>query len=305
VRILIADDDPLSRRLLEATLVRSGHDVTVVGDGADAARMLLDPAGPRLAILDWMMPGADGLQVCRRVRQRPVPYVYLILLTSRDRREDMMEGLASGADDFLKKPFDNVELTARLRSGERVLDLQERLLKTQEALRHEASHDQLTGLWNRRMILSHLERMLGHSGRARQPIGVLLVDVDHFKQINDTFGHPAGDEVLRQVGANLQSVMRLYDAVGRYGGEEFLIVLFGCDHAQASSIAERARERMISSPVTIGTMKIDVTISVGMAWSAAGEESAEVLIQTADEGLYEAKGAGRNRVSETARMAII
>jgi diguanylate cyclase (GGDEF)-like protein len=282
-----------------------GHTVAVVSEGLAAIDALVAIDGPRIAILDWMMPGADGLEVCRRVRQRPVPYVYLILLTSRDRREDMMEGLSAGADDFLKKPFDNVELTARLRSGERVLDLQERLLKTQEALRHEASHDQLTGLWNRRMILSHLERMLGQSGRARQPIGVLLVDVDHFKQINDTFGHPAGDEVLRQVGANLQSVLRLYDAVGRYGGEEFLIVLFGCDHAQACVIAERARERMHSSPVTIGDVKIDVTISVGMAWSAAGEESAEVLIQTADEGLYEAKGAGRNRVSETGRMAIL
>jgi diguanylate cyclase (GGDEF)-like protein len=294
MKILIADDDLVSRRLLEATLERLGHSVVAVDEGPRAAAMLLDQAGPRLAILDWMMPGADGLEVLRQVRQRADPYVYVILLTSRHRREDMVAGLAAGADDFLKKPFDAVELAARLRSGERIIALQERL-------RHEASHDQLTGLWNRRRILEHLDRELDRAAREHVPIGVLIADIDHFKQINDTHGHPAGDVVLQESAARLASVMRIYDGCGRYGGEEFLVVLSNCSLDAAMQIADRGRVEVASEAVRIKTLELSVTLSIGVAWSETGEESATRLIQAADDALYQAKATGRNRVCRAPR----
>lgn len=294
MRILIADDDLVSRRLLEATLVRLGHSVIAVAEGPHAAEALLDPMGPRLAILDWMMPGADGLEVLRQVRQRADPYVYVILLTSRHRREDMVAGLAAGADDFLKKPFDTVELAARLRSGERVIALQERL-------RHEASHDQLTGLWNRRRILEHLDRELHRAARKPVPMGVLIADLDHFKQINDTHGHPVGDVVLQESAARLSMVMRAYDGCGRYGGEEFLIVLTDCSLDAALQVADRGRTEVGREPVRIKTLELSVTVSVGVAWSDTGEESATRLIQAADDALYQAKATGRNRVCRAPR----
>jgi len=289
MKILIADDDLVSRRLLEATLVRLGHTVIAVAEGPRAAETLLDRTGPRVAILDWMMPGADGLEVLRQVRQRGDPYVYVILLTSRNRREDMVAGLAAGADDFLKKPFDALELAARLRSGERIIELQERL-------RHEASHDQLTGLWNRRRILEHLDRELSRATRDAVPLGVMIADIDYFKQINDTHGHPVGDVVLQECAARLSRVMRTHDGCGRYGGEEFLIVLTDCSLEAAMQAADRGRVEVAREPVRIKTLELSVTLSVGVASTDTGERSATRLIQAADDALYQAKATGRNRV---------
>src|SRR5689334_11672407 len=182
VKILIADDDPISRRLLEGTLTRLGHQVVTVNDGTAAVEGLLAPGAPRLAILDWMMPGSDGLAVCQEVRRRSESYVYVILLTARDRREDMVAGFDAEADDFLTKPLDSVELRARLRSGERVLALQEHLLDAQIALRYEATHDRLTGLWNRGMITDQLDLAVERARRDGSSLGVILADVDRFKQ---------------------------------------------------------------------------------------------------------------------------
>ena len=197
VRILIADDDRASVRLLEAALVKMGHEVVSVSDGLEAIRVAALPDSPPLMILDWMMPGADGLEVCHAVRRRVSPYVYIILLTARSQPADMVAGLDAGADDFLSKPLDVVELRARLRSGLRVLELQDELLAAQETLRHRANHDLLTGLWNRAMVVEQLERELARARRKNQSLAVLLVDVDHFKAVNDTYGHAAGDAVLR------------------------------------------------------------------------------------------------------------
>ena len=198
MKILIADDEPVSRRLLEGTLKKLGHDVLAVEDGTQAVATLLEADGPRMAILDWMMPGCDGLAVCREVRKRAAPYTYVILLTSRDRRSDMVEALDAEVDDFLTKPFDAVELRARLRSGERVLPLQETLLRAQEMLRHEATHDRLTGLWNRARIIDQLGREARRAEREKARLAVLLADIDHFKQVNDTYGHGVGDVVLQR-----------------------------------------------------------------------------------------------------------
>ena len=296
MRILIADDDAISRRLLEKSLTRLGHDVDAVADGQAALTALLSPDGPRLAILDWMMPGADGPEVCRAVRARATPYVYIIFLTSRDRREDMFSALDAGADDFLTKPLDIVELRARLRSGERVIGLQERLLEIQEQLRHQALHDHLTGLWNRRAIREHLERELHRAAREGSPVAVAIADIDHFKQVNDLHGHAAGDDVLCETVDRMRCVMRDYDAIGRYGGEEFLIVLPGSQGEDALNFAERIRKAVAAAPMEAGGVRGPVTISLGVAWTADGSADADALIQLADAALYRAKASGRNCV---------
>jgi len=296
VRILIADDDQLSRRLLEATLKRLGHEPVMVTNGTDAEEQLLRPDGPRLAILDWDMPGADGLAVCRAVRLRAHPYVYVVLLTARDRREDMLVALEADVDDFLTKPLNPGELQARLRSGERLLTLQENLLRAQEALRYQATHDDLTGLWNRVMVLEQLAVEITRAKRAKKSVAIMLADLDHFKKVNDTYGHPAGDAILREAAARMRVALRAYDSIGRYGGEEFLIVLPGCDASAALVVAERARTS-VAAPVRVGDIDIPMSISLGVASTQTASEDPALLIQAADEALYRAKAAGRNRVS--------
>jgi diguanylate cyclase (GGDEF)-like protein len=296
LRILIADDDQLSRRLLEVTLKRLGHEPVIVTNGTDAEEQLLRPDGPHLAILDWDMPGANGLAVCRAVRQRAHPYVYVVLLTARDRREDMLVALEADVDDFLTKPLDAGELQARLRSGERLLTLQENLLRAQEALRYQATHDHLTGLWNRVMVLEQLAVEITRAKRAKKSVAIMLVDLDHFKKVNDTYGHPAGDAILREAAARMRVALRAYDSIGRYGGEEFLIVLPGCDARAALVVAERARTS-VAAPVRVGDVDIPMSISLGVASTQSASEDPALLIQAADEALYRAKAAGRNRVS--------
>jgi diguanylate cyclase (GGDEF)-like protein len=295
VKILIADDDRVSSRLLEAVLVKLGHQLVVVTGGASALSALLEADAPRLAILDWQMPDVDGLAVCRTVRAQAPAYVYILLLTSMHRQEDRTLAYEAGVDDFLNKPLDVSELRSRLRVGERVLDLQTKLLEIQEALRHQATHDHLTGLWNRRMILDALDREVNRSARANQPVAVALADIDYFKQINDTHGHGAGDAVLKGIADRMRSVLRNYDAIGRYGGEEFLLVLPNCESATAVEVVERARAAVGARPVEAGGTPLDVSISAGVSW-ACGKVESSALIQAADEALYRAKAAGRNRV---------
>ncbi len=298
MKILIADDDAVSRRLLEGTLKRLGHEVVAVSDGAEAITVLLLPDGPRLAILDWMMPEADGLAVCREIRRRSATYLYLILLSAQDTRENMVTGLDSGADDFLTKPLNVAELCARLRSGVRVLDLQAGLLAAQEKLRAQATHDDLTSLWNRRMILEQLDRELNRARHERRPLAVALADLDAFKRVNDTHGHAAGDAVLRETAIALKSQIREYDFIGRYGGEEFLLVLPGCDALAGRAIAERVRNWIAASPVRIGALELAMSVSLGLSWTGSAGLEPGPLIHAADEALYRAKARGRNRVEE-------
>ena len=298
MHILIADDDPVSRRLLEGTLVRMGHSVTAVADGAAAIKGLLAPYGPRLAILDWMMPGTDGLGVVREVRAKAQDYVYIILLTARDRREDMLMALDAEVDDFLTKPFEHMELRVRLRSGARVVGLQSRLLETQKLLHHQATHDHLTGVGNRRMILEELASELARAGREHRALSIAIGDLDRFKEINDTLGHATGDVVLQAAAKRLQAVLRSYDAVGRLGGEEFLLLLPGCEQAEALEIAERARVAVGSEPVAGPSGPISMSISLGVACRKPGDTTEAVaLVESADLALYRAKAGGRNRVS--------
>ena len=219
MRILIADDDPVSCRLLDRLLHKWGYDVIAVHGGTEAWEVLQANDAPRVALLDWMMPGLDGLEICRRIRARSAQaYVYIMLLTANDKIGNLVEGLESGADDYLTKPFHPQELRARLRVGLRMLELESGLVEARENLRFKASHDALTSIWNRGAIIELLERELARARRDGSSVGILLADIDHFKRINDTCGHLVGDEVLRAVTGRLKGEVRAYDGVGRYGG---------------------------------------------------------------------------------------
>jgi diguanylate cyclase (GGDEF)-like protein len=297
MKILAADDDPISLRVLDAALKASGHGVVLARDGGEAMRLLESDSTPRLAILDWNMPGRDGVEICRWLRSRDgAPYIYTILLTSRSQTADRVAGLDSGADDFIIKPFHRDELQARVRCGVRLLTVQEQLETAQRLLRDQAAHDALTGLLNHGTILSHLERDVARSRRDGRPVAAVMADLDHFKQINDGLGHPAGDAVLREVARRMTSVLRASDAMGRYGGEEFLAVLSGTDGAGALRVAERLRQTISGEPIRVGTVELDVTCSFGVAVSRSGHTTVEALVAAADAALYRAKRAGRNRV---------
>lgn len=300
MKILIADDDPVSRRVLEAALLRLGHEPVSAVDGTSALAALAAADAPRLAILDWMMPDVDGLTVCRTIRRNPGPYTYVILLTARHQPEDLVQALDAGADDYLTKPLNRVELRARLQSGERVVALQEDLLRTQAALTHLATHDRLTGLWNRGRVVDELTRELSRARREKAPLSVAMVDLDHFKAINDTHGHAAGDAVLQQIGARMKAVLRVTDVVGRYGGEEFLLVMPRSDLAGAREVAERLRAAVERETIRCGSVDLQVTVTVGVASTALVGFDAALLVQASDEALYRGKAAGRNRVESGA-----
>lgn len=298
MKILIADDEVMSRRLLQITMERAGYQVTAVENGRQAADELCKPEGPKLALLDWMMPELDGLGVCREVRKRKEhSYVYMVLLTSKEKKEDVVAGLKSGADDYLTKPFDLEELKARLRTGMRILDLEDRLVEAREEMRFKATRDALTSLWNRGMIMDLLGRELARSKREGKSTAILLGDLDHFKQVNDTYGHLAGDEVLKETARRLLFSVRSYDFVGRWGGEEFLVVLNNCDPAFSLARAEEICKTIGRNPVQTSGGPIPITMSLGLLVSQEwGLRSVEELVHEADEALYAAKGAGRNCV---------
>jgi two-component system, cell cycle response regulator len=298
MRILVAEDDKLSRVMLEKTLRQAGYEVTAVEDGEHAMAELAKEDPPRLALLDWMMPGRDGLSVCREIRMHTEQaYTYLILLSSKETKAEIVQGLEAGADDYLTKPFDVEELKARLRAGERILDLEDRLVEARESMRFRATHDLLTSLWNRGVILELVSREIHRSFRENSCTVVMMCDIDHFKMVNDEHGHAAGDEVLREVARRLQHSVRSYDMVGRYGGEEFLVVLNRCDPKSAVARADNLRSIVSGKPIHARGKSLPVTISIGLALSCEYQDGdADEIIRKADTALYAAKAAGRNRV---------
>jgi len=297
LRILVADDDPLARSMLHAFLTQWGYQVIAVNDGLAAAAVLEGPDAPPLALLDWMMPGLEGPEVCRRVRAlHDRSYVYMLVVTSRAHRGDMFKALEGGADDYLTKPFDSDELRTRLLVGRRILDLQNKLIAAREELRFKATHDALTGIANRATALEAIHRERSRQVREAGSFGVVLLDIDHFKRVNDGYGHMAGDLALKTVAKRIMASVRPYDTVGRYGGEEFLVVAPLSDAAGTLSLAERIRRCVESEPIAAGTSPIRLTVSCGIAicYSEAPLE-AEALLYLADEALYRAKETGRNR----------
>ena len=299
MQILVAEDNPVFQSMLKNMLGKWGYEVVLANNGERAWQILQDAQPPPLALLDWMMPGLDGVEVCRRIRQAAQPrYIYVILLTAKTEQKDLVEGMDAGADDYLTKPFNTHELRVRLRAGRRILDLQEQLLLAQEALREQATHDGLTGLWNRTSILDILQKEAARSARESAPLAVLMADLDYFKRINDTYGHLVGDSVLRESARRLRANIRTYDATGRYGGEEFLVVLPGCDESGGLAQAERLRESIGGQPIQTSAGEIVVTCSLGLSWTDQPEPSAtKELVSLADSALYAAKRMGRNRVA--------
>ena len=297
MKVLAAEDNPVFQSMLANMLTRWGYQPVIARDGNEAWEALQQPDGPQLAIVDWMMPGLNGVDICRAVRAAGrEPYVYILLLTARNDSEDLVEGMEAGADDYVTKPFHAHELRVRLRAGRRIVDLQQQLLAASEALREQATHDGLTGLLNRSAIIELLQKELARASREGQPLSVLMVDLDFFKRVNDRHGHAAGDAVLRESARRMREALRAYDLVGRYGGEEFLIVLPGCDGESAISQAERVRETVASGRFLAGHRSLAVTCSIGVSSRALPcEADRDALLREADLALYRAKDDGRNR----------
>lgn len=297
MKVLIADDSATSRELLRRALSHWGYELVMAEDGRQAWEILAQPDPPPMAILDWVMPHMTGPDVCRKIREtHREPYTYILLLTSKNTKGEIVEGMEAGADDYIVKPFDQHELQVRLRAGKRIIDLQMDLLRAQEELRERANKDLLTMLPNRPAIAGTLDTEISRCHRDRRTVGVILLDIDHFKKINDTYGHFTGDAVLRETAMRLRGNMRPYDQVGRYGGEEFLVVLPNCDLEQASNQAERMRARLHHAPMVVDGVEIPVSASFGVTVSDGTERSPDVFVRVADEALYRAKASGRNCV---------
>jgi len=306
MQALVVDDSVVYRKLIGDHLRGWGFGVTLAETGSEAWQILQQPDTPKLVLLDWVLPDLDGIELCQRIRQAGSsgPYVYVILLTCKDGHQNMLEAMQAGADDYLVKPFDELELKARLLVGKRILELQEELVSARESMRHAATHDSLTELMNRGEILAMLLRELERARRDHKPVAVILGDIDLFKSVNDTFGHLFGDEALREISRRLRGQLRIYDGVGRYGGEEFLMVLPNCDLANALLRANDLRESIASKPVVSSGVERSITMSMGVAVSnCGGKDELEKLLNQADDGLYAAKEKGRNRIEHFAPTA--
>jgi diguanylate cyclase (GGDEF)-like protein len=298
MRILVAEDDPVSLRLLQACLVEWGYKVTSVTDGQKALEVLQGRKAPRLAMLNWIMPGMNGIDICREIRKRTrKPYTYILMLTSKAKEQDVVEGLQSGADDYLSKPFNPHELRARLRAGRRILDLREQLLSAYRLIEAQMTVDPLTGVWSRTVILDILKRQLTLSSESDSPMSLVVANIDHFHDINATFGPLAGDTVLREVGRRFRAALRPPDSIGRSEAGEFVIVLPRCDAPTAASLAEKFRARVDRRAVETSEGMVPVTVSLGVMVAPSGKAlELDAAWRLAAEAVSRAKANGRNRV---------
>jgi diguanylate cyclase (GGDEF)-like protein len=297
-RILVADDHASTLEHLDEVLSDWGYDVITVDDGRKAWEILQAEDAPRIALLDRRMPGIDGFELVRRVREQgQEPYIYILLLTIYDQEKHLVAGLNAGADDYIVKPFRAHELQARIEAGRRILEMQGELIETRDQLHSQATTDPVTGLWNRAAILDILERELSRCKRAGNSVGLVMIDLDNFKQINDSYGHQAGDTVLLECGQRMRGCVRTYDASGRYGGDEFLSVHPRCNIDDSVMLGERLRREIARHHVMLGDAPLWVTASAGVVCSEKfGDVTADELIDLADRALYDAKRAGRNRL---------
>lgn len=293
MRVLIAEDETVSRRLLEASLEKWGYQVVVTRNGSEAWEILQQPDAPSMILSDWMMPVMDGLELCAKVRRMDrSDYIYFIIVTGKGDREDIVKGLNAGADDYLTKPLDQEELRCRVMIGKRIIQLERRILQL-------ASTDPLTGILNRRAFMDQMEGQINRCSRENAPLSLIMADIDHFKKVNDTHGHQAGDAVLQHFAERLSGSLRSYDFLGRYGGEEFTICLPGTDSNMSGLIAERLRGAVEEAPVILpdNACTVHVTASFGVAARyPEPNEGVDLLIGMADEALYRAKAGGRNCV---------
>lgn len=300
--VLIAEDNALLRAVLEGSLREIGYDVVAAIDGKDALSRIQSGYFP-LVITDWVMPVMDGPELCRTVRSLGLEhYTYLILLTSRDSKESIISGLEAGADEYLVKPVTPEELTVRLMTARRIIDLESSLKQSMEEVRLLTMRDPLTGIYNRRYLEDRLHQEVKRTFRYERPISVVMFDIDHFKRVNDTWGHLVGDQVLKACAESVRSGVREnIDWPVRYGGEEFVVVLPETDMAGAVIVAERLRQRIALIQTSVGDGAVTVTASFGVASFTPPDQKedlsiGEVLLERADRCLYRAKGEGRNRV---------
>lgn len=291
LRVLIAEDDAISRLVLEDRVTQWGYDVIAVEDGLQAKEVLEKDNCPGLAILDWVMPEIDGLELCRIVRKQfEKPYIYILLLTAKNQKTDLIEAMKAGADDFISKPPDMNELRMRLRAGKRIITLQKELL-------HQTTHDSLTGLLNRFAIMRTLKKEINRAKRNKEPFSIAMADLDNFKQVNDTYGHQVGDTVLREVARRMESSLRSYDSVGRYGGEEFLLVFPECNKENVILVAEKVRQAISVRPITFSGGTLFVKVSIGITTiHPTKADNIDTMVKIADSALYKAKKNGRNRL---------
>ncbi|MEH6448780.1 MAG: diguanylate cyclase [Oleispira sp.] len=297
MKILIAEDDATSRMILTAVVSEWGYEPFAVEDGAQALQVLQAENPPRLLLLDWEMPKLNGLALCKHIREEDTSNPpYIILLTGRSDTDDIVTGLKGGANDYISKPFENAELQARLQVGRRMLDLQDELNQAKEAMAFQANYDELTGLMNRRAVMKAIELEIERSKRSLQPLYICMCDIDHFKKINDTHGHLVGDAVLKEIAQRFNTSLRPYDLCGRYGGEEFLIIL-NSEESNVQSLFERVRQTIADKPFKHEQAAISVTISCGVTLYSppTDERNSTQLLTDADTALYEAKNTGRNR----------
>ncbi len=302
-RILLAEDDPVTRMLLLRHLKKSGYEVDAVADGTAALKKIAERYYP-LIVTDWEMPGADGISICRAVRAAPMEgYVYVLLLTALDSKEHIIMGLEAGADDYLTKPVHEAELVARLKTGGRILRLEQSLRAASQENRWLSITDALTGSFNRRYLMEQLPREIERSRRYAHPVSVIMCDIDHFKAINDAHGHTVGDEVLRGFAERMRSCTRsTTDWIARYGGEEFLIVLPETPFAGGMQAAEKIRAHIAATKFQTPSGELRVTASFGVAVLSEDPEQLEAvgidaMIQAADVCLYKSKQEGRDRVN--------
>lgn len=293
MKVLIVESDTATTTSLEKDLVEWGYEVVTANNGQEALKTLKTNE-IRLAIIDWMMPKEDPAEICRKIRQeiqeREIKNIFIIMLTNKKGEFEIVRGLTAGADDYLIKPFNFLELKVHFQNGERIIELEDSCIKL-------ASFDALTKLWKKSKIVEILEEELNRGWRQNQPTGVIMIDVDHFKKINDTHGHLIGDKVLAEVASRLKKFVRPYDKAGRYGGDEMLIVLPHCNLNDIKQISERLRCSVCEKQIMTETSSLTVTISLGGTYSNnTNRASGNSLIQASDKALYLAKKQGRNCV---------
>ncbi len=297
MKILIVEDELIYRRMVKKSLLEAGYDIIEAEDG-QAAWELFQKEPFHLVVTDWMMPGLDGPELVQKIRASGQKnYTYIIMLTAMDDKDNVVLGLESGADEYLTKPFNSRELIARVASGMRILRLEEQLMQARQQMEELALHDGLTGLLNRRAIGEYAEAEFSMAARKARAMSVVMLDIDHFKNVNDQFGHKFGDEVLRQVAKILKEDLRNYDRVGRWGGEEFILILPDTQLVDAVTVAERVRMRTAAAQISLENGEsFSVQISLGAACTTGLFPSLAKLIDAADQALYQAKNSGRNRV---------
>lgn len=294
-KVLIAEDDIICSKILEKNLNNWGYHVFSTTNGKEAWQTI-EEQKIQLLIIDWMMPEINGVELCKKIRElKTSEYIYIILLTAKNQLNDIKLGFDAGVDDYITKPFNQLELQSRLKAGRRIIELQNQSKILQSQLARLAHEDSLTGIWNKRMFLRLLIEEIERSKRENSPISIIILDVDNFKRINDSYGHYVGDEVLKEIASRLKSKIRLYDEIGRYGGDEFVVILPKCTSQRLNTIMKRLSECVAGKPVKTESGLLKISISQGAVSSEnLTDISSQNLIKISDNALYQAKNSGRN-----------